>query len=190
MTVAVESLLPVFPWPCCSTSHLLACCGAGGGWAGRQRGQPPAGLLGDFEGFFFPAMEGKTHPWMECLQQQWRGSKGCPLHSGGPNLGTAPCSNPTSGHSCPQCRGDSETADAAYASNTRMVVPGKCWWESFSHSLVPGDPKLVPGAGVRQEGAEIYAAAPLFSVKGRGTTSDRKANVHRERDQRHSGGLW
>lgn len=69
-------------------------------------------------------------------------------------------------------------------------MPGKCWWESFSHSVVPGDPKLAPGARVGQEGPEICAAAPLFSVKGRGTTSDRKANVHRRRDQRHLGGLW
>lgn len=49
--VAVEPLLLVFPWPCCSTSH----------WAGRQRAQPPPGLLGDFEGFFFPAMEKAKH---------------------------------------------------------------------------------------------------------------------------------
>lgn len=39
-----------------------------------------------------------------------------------------------------------ETADAAYASKTRMVMPGKCWWESFPHSLVLGDPEFVSGA--------------------------------------------
>lgn len=48
--VALEPLLLVFPWPCCSTRA--------GGALGRQTGaQPPVGLLGDFGGFFFPAME-------------------------------------------------------------------------------------------------------------------------------------
>lgn len=81
-----------------------------------------------------------------------------PLHGGAPHLGTA----------AHNAEVTPETVDAAYASNTRMVMPGKCWWESFSHSLVPGDPERVPGAGVRQEGAEIFAAAPLFSVKREG----------------------
>lgn len=62
--------------------------GLGGPWAGRRGARPPAGLLGKSEGLFFPAMEGKTHPWNESLQQWWHGSNG---------------RNPTSGHSCPQC---------------------------------------------------------------------------------------
>lgn len=161
-----------------------------GPWAGRWEAQPPAGLLGEVEAFFFPAMESKTHAWNGSLQQRWQGSNGCPLHSGAPHLGTAACSNAYLGTAAHNAEVTPETADAAYASKARRVMPGKCWRESFSRSAVPGDPELAPGARVRQEGPEICAAAPLFSVKGRGTTSDRKANVHRGRDQRHLGGLW
>lgn len=178
-------------WPqnlCHLFSHVPAappatsspCCGAGGAWAGGWGAQPPAGLLGDFEGFFFPAMEGKTHPQSECL----------PLHGGAPHLGTAVCSNPTSGHSCPQCRGDPRNCRCCLC----LKHQDSDAWQMLMGELFPlpgaRRPQLVPGATVRQEGAESYAAAPLFSVKGRGTTSDRKANVHGERDQRHSGGSW
>lgn len=34
-----------------------------GPWAGRQGCSATCRLLGDFEGLFLPAMEGKTHPW-------------------------------------------------------------------------------------------------------------------------------
>lgn len=137
-------LLLVFPWPCCSTSHLRAmlwCWGA----LGRQVGglSHLQGSVGILRGSFFQPWKAKhilgvspaamaalcmvvPHIWAQ-------------LSAATPHLATA----------AHNAEVTPETANAAYASKTRMVMPGKCWVESFSHSLVPGDPKLVPGARVR-----------------------------------------
>lgn len=98
-----------------------------GPWAGRWGAQPPAGLLGEVEVFFFPATKGKTHAWNGSLQQRWQGSNGCPLHSGAPHLDTAACSNAYLGTAAHNAEVTPETADAAYASKARRVMSGKCW---------------------------------------------------------------
>lgn len=128
--VALEPLLLVFPWPCCSTRA--------GGALGRQTGgsatcRAPWGFWGVL---FSSHGKGKMHPWSESFQQQRHGSNGCCVVV--PHIWVQlPAATPHLGIAVHNAEVTPKTADAAYASNIRMVNS----WQMLVGELFP-----LPGA--------------------------------------------
>lgn len=91
---------------------------------------------------------------------------------------------------CPQHQRSSttpETAAAAYALKARRAMPSRCWWELFLLPRRLETPPPVPEQGSLRE-QPLMSAAPhwaaamhLFSVKGRGTTNNRRSKCTQEK---------